>query len=97
MQALLDWEASGTMARSPGSWMEKLHRGDPFLAAQLRIMNYPKKGKGGSAWMHRAILTPRYLRQCFERAGLGEIEQADEPKGDKKHRLINMGLRGRKR
>src|SRR3546814_7619303 len=68
---------------------------DPYVHAVGRIMCYSKKGDGG-ANMHRAILTPRYLRRCFERAGLVEIETVAEPRGDLKHRMVNMGLRGRK-
>jgi hypothetical protein len=60
-----------------------------------RIMCYSKRGDGG-ANMHRAIITPRYLRRCFERAGLTEIEAVAEPRGAKKHSMVNMGLKGRK-
>lgn len=96
MRALLEYEETGICPRKAGMWRADLHRDDPYIAAQLRIMNYPKDGPGGTAWLHRAILTPRYLRQCFERAGLVEIEPVAEPRGDKKHRLINMGFKGRK-
>ncbi len=96
MKALLEWEETGSMAREPGPWKKELHRDDPFLAAQGRIMNYAKNGLGGESWKHRAILTPRYMRQCFERAGLTDLEVVEEPRGAKKHKLINMGLRGRK-
>lgn len=96
MKAMLEWEETGVTSREPGPWKVQLHRNDPFLAAQGRIMNYAKHGPGGESWKHRAILTPRYMLQCFERAGLVDLEVVDEPRGDKKHRLINMGLRGRK-
>lgn len=96
MRQMLQWERTGKMTRSPGTWKRDLHRDDPFLAAQGRIMNYAKKGQHGSSWMHRAILTPRYMRQCFERAGLVDLQAVAEPKGAKKHKSINMGLRGRK-
>ncbi len=96
MLAMLEWEETGKTARDAGAWQEKLHRGDPFLSAQGRILNYAKAGPGGEFHRHRAILTPRYLRQCFERAGLTEIEPAGEPRGAKKHAMVNMGLRGRK-
>lgn len=96
MASLLEWEATGETSRKPGDWKAELHGGHPFLAAQGRILNYPKKGAGGIHWLHRAILTPRYLTECMSEAGLVEIERVAEPKGDKKHRMINMGFRGRK-
>lgn len=96
LRAMLEWEETGETSRPAGQWKEELHRGDPFVSAQLRILNYRQKGASGHYWMHRAILTPRYLRQCFDRAGLVEIEEVAEPRGTKKHKSVNMGLRGRK-
>lgn len=96
MEAMLEWERGGETVRSPGTWKRDLHRDHPLLAASGRILNYAKKGAGGTLWMHRAILTPRYMRECFEAAGLVDLEAVDEPRGAKKHRLVNMGLRGRK-
>jgi SAM-dependent methyltransferase len=96
MVAMLQWEETGQTARAPGTWKRELHRDHPLLAASGRILNYAKKGEGGTLWMHRAILTPRYLRECFEAAGLVNLEEVAEPKGAKKHRSINIGLRGRK-
>lgn len=95
MQAMLDYEAGRVPSVRAGAWRTDLHGGDPYLWAAGRILCYAKKGDGG-ANLHRAILTPRFLRECFERAGLVEIEPVAEPKGPKKHRSINMGLRGRK-
>lgn len=96
LQSMLEWELTGETSRKPGTWKVDLHRDHPFLAAQGRLMNYRKKGPAGHVWMHRAILTPRYMRECFEAAGLIDIEPVAEPKGSKKHKMINMGLRGRK-
>lgn len=96
MVAMLQWEETGSTSRSPGTWKRELHRDHPLLAASGRILNYAKKGEGGTSWMHRAILTPRYMRECFEGAGLVDLETVAEPKGAKKHAAINMGLRGRK-
>ncbi|WP_347271634.1 class I SAM-dependent methyltransferase [Rhizorhabdus histidinilytica] len=86
----------GDIEVQPGQWKRDLHRDDPYVWAAGRLLNYAKGGEQGASWMHRAILTPAYLRRCFERAGLVDIEPVAEPKGDKKHRGINMGLRGRK-
>lgn len=94
MIAMLEYEATGECSRKPGIWKQDLHRDHPFLAAQGRIMNYAKKGDGGIHWQHRAILTPRYLTECMAAAGISEIEPVAEPRGDKKHRAINMGFKG---
>lgn len=93
MQAMLEWSETGATDLKAGGWKQDLHGGDPYLWAAGRIMCYAKKGDGGLN-MHRAILTPRYLVQCFDRAGLVELEEVADPKGAKKHRGINMGLRG---
>jgi predicted SAM-dependent methyltransferase len=96
MRAMLEWDETGETTHRPGKWRSDLHAYDPYNHAALRIMCYAKKGTG-TAYFHRAILTPRYLRRCFERAGLVEIENVAEPRGAKKHRSApNMGLRGRK-
>lgn len=95
LRALLEFEDTGETTEGAGKWRADLHGHDPYVHAAGRIMCYSKKGDGG-ANLHRAILTPRYLRRCFERAGLVEIEPVAEPRGDLKHRMVNMGLRGRK-
>lgn len=95
MFAMLQWEETGKTSRAPGAWRRDLHREHPFVAAAGRIMCYAKKGDGG-ANLHRAILTPRYLRECFGKAGLVDLEEVAEPRGSKKHASINMGLRGRR-
>lgn len=92
MRSLLAYE-DGEELPPPSTWQHKLTGGDPYVHAVARIMCYSKTGDGG-AHKHRAILTPRYLRQCFERAGLVYISEVAEPRGPKKHRSVNMGLRG---
>lgn len=94
MKALVEWEEGGE-GPSPGKWRRDLHRDDPFLWGTGRIICYPKSGSG-EINVHRSIITPRFLRQCFERAGLVDLQAVAEPRGPKKHRGINMGLRGRK-
>lgn len=94
MRGLLEWEEGGEGPK-PGAWRQDLHRCHPFLWGVGRIICYPKTGDGGIN-VHRAILTPRYLRECFTKAGLVDLEDVAEPKGVKKHKGINMGLRGRR-
>jgi len=91
MRALL-----GDVDVQPGRWRSDLHGHDPYKWAAGRILNYRRGGEGGAHWLHRSILTPEYLHRCFAAAGLVDLEEITEPKGAKKHRGINMGLRGRK-
>lgn len=93
MRAMLEWEETGETGLKAGAWKRELHHDDPYTWAAGRILCYAKKGDGGLN-LHRAVLTPRYLRRAFERAGLVDLETVAEPKGSKKHRGINMGLRG---
>lgn len=96
LRAMLEYEETGETSHRAGKWLSDLHGYDPYTHAAGRIMCYSKKGDGG-ANKHRAILTPRYLRRCFDRAGLVQIEEVAEPRGAKKHRSApNMGLRGRR-
>lgn len=95
LRAMLEWEDTDETASRTGKWRADLHGHDPYVHAAGRIMCYSKKGDGG-ANIHRAIITPRYLRRCFERAGLVDLEPVAEPRGAKKHTMVNLGLRGRK-
>jgi SAM-dependent methyltransferase len=96
MQALVRYEETGEAVIQAGKWKADLHKGDPYKWAAARILNYRRGGEKGDSWMHRAILTPRYLRHCFEQAGIKNIEPVAEPRGSKKHKSINMGLKGTK-
>lgn len=96
MKALVALEETGVSPVKAGTWKRDLHHDDPFKWCVGRLLNYAKKGDHGTCWMHRAIITPAYLRRCFEQAGLSNIEAVAEPRGRKKHAAINMGLRGAK-
>lgn len=93
MKGLVELEETGATALRPGGWKRDLTGGDPYLWAVGRLLNYPK-ARGGTHWMHRAIITPAFLAQCFARAGLGQLRPLAEPRGAKKHRGVNMGLSG---
>lgn len=95
MRVLLEFEETGETGGSTGKWRDDLHKHDPYTHAAGRLMCYSKRGDKG-ANMHRALITPRYLRRCFERAGLVDLEVVAEPRGRHKHRMVNMGLRGTK-
>lgn len=101
MKALVHLEETGEwIGPGIGTWKEDLTKRDPYTWAVGRMLNYPKKTRADSAghyWMHRAILTPNYLKRCFEEAGLVNIERLNS--GDvrgKDHGWINMGFRGEK-
>lgn len=67
---------------------------DPYKWASGRIMSYPRSGDY-DANLHRAVLTPKYLEQCFKKAGLRNIKRMSlkEVRGTN-HGWINMGVRG---
>lgn len=96
MKALVELEETGVSPIRAGKWRDDLHRHDPYKWAVGRMLNYRQKGPMGHLQLHRAILTPNYLRRCFEQAGLVDLEPVAVPKGSKKHAAINMGLKGRK-
>jgi SAM-dependent methyltransferase len=96
MKAMIEYEETGATTLKAGKWKDELHKYDPYKWAAGRILNYARNGEKGTSWMHRAILTPRYLTRCFEIAGLGNIEPVAEPRGSKKHAAINMGFKGTK-
>ena len=92
-QVLLEAEA-GSMRTIPDEWDVLNPRRDPFLWVNGRLiygarLNYP-------SW-HRAILTPRYLKELFERVGLKDIREMDrsEVRGYD-HGWINLGVKGTK-
>jgi len=93
MKALVELEETGVSPIRAGKWRQDLHQGDPYKWAAGRILCYAKKGDGGLN-CHRAIITPNYLRRCFEQAGLADIEPVALPRGTKKHASINLGLKG---
>lgn len=95
LRALLEYELNGSTTLGTAGWKEELHRHHPALYPQARLLCYPKKGDGG-AHMHRAIITPRLLREMMEEAGLIDIEEGLIPRGRLKHKAVNMGMRGRK-
>lgn len=97
MKALVELEETGTAPLRPGKWRQDLHLGDPYKWCVGRMLNYARTGPYGIHQLHRSIITPRYLRHCFEHAGLVDIEPAASPRGGKRHRAINLGLKGRKR
>lgn len=96
MKALVGLEETGVWpGRGPSTWRREKTLGDPYKYAVGRLLNYPRGRQ--LAHMHRALITPNYLRRCFEQAGLVELTPlSDHEARGKRHKWINLGLRGRK-
>lgn len=96
MAALLHLDETGEWTGPDPTWREKQTGGDPYVWCVARLMNFPK---GGNEYQkHRALITPNYLRRCFERAGLVDLAPLtrDDARGSRHHAFINLGLKGRK-
>jgi len=94
MEALLRYEDTGEWVGPDPSWMEPLCHRDPYLWSVGRLLHY---AKGGNIYqLHRTLITPAYLRRCFERAGLSELEPLSrkDMRGSRHHEFINLGLKG---
>lgn len=97
MKALVELEESGEWTGPGiGTWRHEQICGDPYLWCAARIMNYPKGGN--ELQKHRAIITPKYLRKCFENAGLVDLAPLtrEDMRGSRHAEFINVGLKGRK-
>lgn len=79
-----------------GSWREMQIEGDPYKWCTARIMNYAKNGN--ILQQHRALITPKYLRRCFEQAGLTDLQPLtrEDARGSRHPEFVNVGLRGTK-
>jgi ubiquinone/menaquinone biosynthesis C-methylase UbiE len=98
-KALVEYEESDVWSGPPiTEWKNKkiLSNIDnnPYLWASGRIMSYPRSGDYDSN-LHRVIWTPKFLKKCFEKAGLKNIRDMDrsEIRGYD-HGWINMGVCG---
>ena len=98
-KALVEYEETGKWIGPPISeWNNKkilsILKDDPYLWASGRIMSYARSGEYDSN-LHRVIWTPKFLKQCFKKAGLKNIRDMDssEVRGYD-HGWINMGVCG---
>jgi len=98
-KALVEYEETGNWSGPPISeWKNKnilkILNDDPYLWASGRIMSYPRSGEYDSN-LHRVIITPNFLKQCFKKAGLQHVRNMDrsEVRGYD-HGWINMGVCG---
>lgn len=76
--------------------IQKLINDDPYLWAGGRLFSYARSGEYDSN-LHRALITPKFLKNCFLEAGLRNIRDMDpsEVRGYD-HGWINMGVCGEK-
>lgn len=98
-KALVVYEETGKWTGPPiKEWNNKkvlaMLKDDPYLWASGRIMSYPRSGDYDSN-LHRVIWTPKFLKDCFQKAGLKNIRDMDtsEVRGYD-HGWINMGVCG---
>jgi len=96
MKVLVEFEETGNWTGpSIGTWKQDLTKYDPYKWAVGRMMNYPKKGSDGTFWMHRALITPNYLKRVMTECGLQDVESMSKERiRGKDHGWINFGVCG---
>lgn len=96
-KTLLDAELEGGSFIDKDGWYKFNPRKDPYVWAAGRIYYGDGTGTIDHPNWHRAIFTPRYLRDLFERVGLVDVRELDrsEVRGYD-HGWINLGMKGRK-
>lgn len=97
-QTLINAELNDVNDTAKDGWYKFNPRKDPCIWANGRIFTYGD-GTGNPKhpnW-HKAIFTPRYLKELFEIVGLRNIREIDnaEVRGYD-HGWINLGMRGTK-
>lgn len=96
LKAWLHYDETGEWTGPAPEWRPELCRRDPYLFAACRVLNWQKDGNIYE--LHRALITPNYLKQCFERAGLVDLAPLyrEDARGSRHSAFINLGLKGRK-
>ena len=97
-KALVDAEQLGINAIDKDGWYKFNPLKDPCVWAAGRLYTYGDgTGNPNHPNWHRAIFTPRYLKEVFERVGLVEVRELNrsEVRGYD-HGWINLGMRGKK-
>lgn len=98
-KALVEYEETGLWNGPPVTeWNNKkilsMLKNNPYLWANGRILSYARNREYDSN-LHRSILTPKFLKKCFENAGLKNVRDMErsEVRGYD-HGWINMGVCG---
>lgn len=95
-QAFIDAEAGDSSGMNEDNWFRFNPDHDPCAWAAGRIFTYGDgKGTLDHPNWHRALFSPRRLRQLFEQAGFAAVRemQPSEVRGTD-HGWINLGVRG---
>jgi SAM-dependent methyltransferase len=97
-KAFVDAETEGLDPLINDPWTRFNEQRDPCRWASGRIFTYGDgSGRINDPNWHRAMFSPRYLRNCLEEAGLEDVTEMDrsEVRGYD-HGWINLGMKGRK-
>lgn len=94
MKAVVVYEETGEWTGPAPEWRKDMTRSDVMLFGTGRLLNWAKDGSVYQ--LHRALITPKYLRRCFERAGLVDLHPLarEDARGTRHSAWINQGLRG---
>lgn len=96
LKAWIELEETGEWSGPDPVWRSNMTRSDPYLFAVGRVLNWAKDGN--ILQYHRALITPKYLSRCFEKAGLVDLAPLfrEDARGSRHSAFINLGLKGRK-
>jgi SAM-dependent methyltransferase len=97
-KAFIDAEIQGDNDIDQDGWYCFNPERDPCKWASGRIFSYGDgTGRAGSPNWHRAVFSPRYLKQLLEGAGLRDVQLMDRSNiRSYDHGWINLGMKGRK-
>ena len=100
MEELIRWEKGERTHPVDLNWRSRLTREHPQLWLQGKLYNYTRdRGVDFDYQLHRAMLTPRLMKEIFVDAGLKDVKVLSEsenyvPENQKRHGWINLGVRG---
>jgi ubiquinone/menaquinone biosynthesis C-methylase UbiE len=100
MKEIIHYENTGqTTKKLKVNWRKELTNQDPYLWLVGKLYNYCINPEDDFDYqLHRALLTPKFLQQCFRNAGLKNVKQMtmDQNRLRNRHGWINMGIIGTK-
>lgn len=94
LKAWIELEETGEWSGPDPVWRSNMTRSDPYLFAVGRVLNWAKDGN--ILQYHRALISPKFLRKCFKKAGLTDLEPLtrEDARGTRHSAFINLGLKG---
>jgi ubiquinone/menaquinone biosynthesis C-methylase UbiE len=100
MQELIALETTGkTNKKLKINWQSDKTKQDPYLWLVGKLYNYTKTpGVDFDYQLHRALITPEFLKKCFVNANLKNVRtmSMEENRLRNRHGWINMGVIGTK-